>query len=135
MGLKDAIQDNVVRLAIRKVITESNKSIDFTMLISSYGSPSDLDKKLVIKIKDMGDNVGIGIQDGAMVEVSEVKNPDSIYSMDKNTFTAILLGKVNHTQAFYMGAVEADGADWFRDSILIGKIFDEVRKVLPGGKK
>lgn len=30
-----------------------------------------------------------------------------------------------------MGAIEADGANWeMRDSLLLGKIFDEIKKVI-----
>lgn len=124
------LPDGVIKLAIGKVITKSNASIDFDSLISNIGSIHDVDKKLVIRITDMKSAAGFGIKDGKMVEIDKVDKPDTVFSMDKNTFSAILLNKVDHRQAFYMGAVEADGESWVRDSILLGKIFDEIRKAM-----
>lgn len=124
------ITDTVIKMAIKKVINDSNKNIDFENLILSNGSPADVSKKLVIRITDMGSNTGIGIKEGKMVEVDEVKVPDTVFSMTKNTFSAILLGKVDHRQAYYMGAIEADGENWVRDSLLLGKIFDEIKKYI-----
>lgn len=128
--LKTKLQDSLVKLAIRKVIEKSNAKIDFIALISNSGTISDLDKKLVIRITDMEETTGLGIQDGKMVEVEKVVNPDTIFSMTKQTFTAIILNKIDHRQAYFMGAIEADGNNWVRDSILLGKVFDEIKSVM-----
>jgi len=128
------LPDGIIKLAVGKVISKSNEKIDFDSLIQNIGSIHDVDKKLVIRITDMKSACGLGIRDGKMVEVDKVDNPDTVFSMDKNTFSAILLNKIDHRQAFYMGAVEADGESWVRDSILLGKIFDEIRNVM-GVKK
>lgn len=130
------LPDGIIKMAINKVISKSNASIDFDSLITGIGSINDSDKKLVIRITDMKSACGLGIKDGKMVEVDKVDNPDTIFSMNKNTFSAIILNKVSHRQAFYMGAVEADGESWVRDSVLLAKIFDEIRKVMnPGAEK
>ena len=126
MGLKDAI----IKMAIRRVLRDSNEKINFTELITSSGSDSDLNKKLVIRITDMSSVTGLGIQNGAMVEVEKVENPDTVFSMTKQTFSAIVMDKIDHRQAYWMGAIEADGTNWVRDSLLLGKIFDEVKRVI-----
>lgn len=131
-----ALPDGIIQLAIRKVISKSNSSIDFESLITNTGSMNDVDKKLVIRITDMKVAAGLGIKEGKMVEVDKVENPDTVFSMDKNTFSAIILNKIDHRQAYYMGAIEADGESWVRDSILLAKIFDEIKKAMnPGATK
>lgn len=130
------LPDGIIRMAINKVISVSNSKIDFDMLIQNIGTISDVDKKLVIRITDMKAATGIGIQDGKLVEVDKVESPDTIFSMDKNTFSAIVLNKIDHRQAYYYGAIEADGENWVRDSILLGKIFDEIKRAMrPGASK
>lgn len=129
-----SLQDSIVKGAIKAVIKRSNENIDFTELIMKTGSQSDVDKKLIVRITDMGENTGLGIQDGKLVEIEKVIKPDTIFSMDKNTFSSIVLGKIDHRQAYFVGAVDCDGANWVRDSILLGKIFDEIKKVM-GVKK
>ena len=129
-----SLPDTIIKMAIAKVISKSNSSIDFDMLISSIGSVNDVDKKLVIRITDMKSVCGLGIKEGKMVEVDKVDKPDTVFSMDKNTFSAIILNKVDHRQAYYYGAIEADGENWVRDSILLGKIFDEIKKVMNPGE-
>lgn len=124
------LQDSLVKMAIRKIIKDSNSKLDFDEVILLNGSDKDLNKKLVIRITDMSDTTGLGIQDGKMVEVEKVESPDTIFSMDKNTFSSIILGKIDHRQAYFMGAIQADGANWVRDSILLGKIFDEIKKCI-----
>ena len=124
------LPDGIIKMAINKVITKSNSVIDFDLLIQNIGSIRDVDKKLIIRITDMKSTAGFGIKDGKMVEVDKVDKPDTVFSMDKNTFSAIILNKVDHRQAYYMGAIEADGENWVRDSILLGKIFDEIKKVM-----
>ncbi len=130
------LPDLIIRMAIQKVIEKSNAAIDFDSLIMGIGTTSDVDKKLVIRITDMKSVCGLGIKEGKMVEVDKVDNPDTVFSMDKNTFSSIILNKIDHRQAYYMGAIEADGANWVRDSILLGKVFDEIKKVMsPGAAK
>lgn len=130
------LPDLIIRMAIQKVIEKSNAAIDFDSLIMGIGTTSDVDKKLVIRIIDMKSVCGLGIKEGKMVEVDKVDNPDTVFSMDKNTFSSIILNKIDHRQAYYMGAIEADGANWVRDSILLGKVFDEIKKVMsPGAAK
>lgn len=125
-----SLPDGIIKMAINKVISKSNASIDFESLISNTGSINDVDKKLVIRITDMKSVCGLGIKEGKMVEVDKVDRPDTIFSMDKNTFSAIILNKISHRQAFFMGAIEADGDSWVRDSLLLAKIFDEIRKAM-----
>jgi putative sterol carrier protein len=125
-----ALPDFAIKAAIAKVIRDSNEKLDFDNVIMTHGSPNDIDKKLVIKITDMSSVSGIGIKEGKMVEVEKVDNPDTLFLMDKNTFTSIILNKIDHRQAYYMGAIEATGENWVRDSILLGKIFDEVKKCI-----
>lgn len=126
MGLKDEI----IKMAIRRVIRDSNEKLDFAELITNSGSDSDLYKKLVVRITDMDSITGLGIQDGKMVEIEKVDNPDTVFSMTKQTFSAIVMDKIDHRQAYWMGAIEADGANWVRDSLLLGKIFDAIKKVI-----
>ncbi len=127
-----SLPDGIINMAIRKVISKSNASIDFESLITNTGSMNDVDKKLVIRITDMKVATGLGIQEGKMVEVDKVDKPDTVFSMDKNTFSAIILNKIDHRQAYFMGAIEADGESWVRDSILLAKIFDEIKKAMKG---
>ncbi len=124
------LQDSIIKLAIRKVIKKSNENLDFDAIITKNGSIGDLDKKLVVRITDMEENTGLGIQEGKLVEVEKVLNPDTVFSMSKNTFSSIIMNKVDHRQAYFMGAIEADGENWVRDSILLGKIFDEIKRVM-----
>ena len=124
------LPDGIIKMAINKVISKSNAAIDFESLITNTGSMNDVDKKLVIRITDMKTACGLGIKEGKMVEVDKVDTPDTVFSMDKNTFSAIILNKIDHRQAYYMGAIEADGESWVRDSILLAKIFDEIKKVM-----
>lgn len=127
-----SLTDSIIKMAIRRVIKTSNSKIDFTELITKTGSLTDVSKKLVIRITDMEENTGIGIQEGKLVEIEKVSKPDTIFSMDKNTFSSILLGKIDHRQAYFFGVIDCDGANWIRDSILLGKIFDEIKKAMKG---
>ncbi len=124
------LPDFLIKGVIRKVIAKSNDKIDFFNLIEKEGSVSDVDKKLVIRISDMESNTGLAVQQGKLVEVDKVLNPDTVFSMTKNTFSNIILGKLDHRQAYFLGVIEADGNNWVRDSILLGKIFDEIKKVM-----
>lgn len=124
------LDDEIIKMAIRKVIRDSNAKLDFSELITSSGSDSDLHKKLIVRITDMNSVTGLGIQEGKMVEVEKVENPDTVFSMTKQTFSAIIMDKIDHRQAYWMGAIEADGANWVRDSLLLGKIFDAIKKVI-----
>ena len=134
MDIRGKIQDTIVKKAISRIISESNSKIDFDYLISSIGSVNDTNKKLVVRITDMNENVGLGIQEGKMVEVSKVTDPDTIFSMDKNTFSNIILNKVDSGQAFLMGAIQSDGKNWLRDSILLEKVFKEIKRVIHAPK-
>ncbi len=125
-----SLMDSIIKKAIRRVISDSNKKLDFAELITNSGSDSDLHKKLVVRITDMESITGLGIQDGKMVEVEKVENPDTVFSMTKQTFSAIIMDKIDHRQAYFMGAIEADGANWVRDSLLLGKVFDAIKKVI-----
>jgi len=129
-----SLPDGIIQLVIKKVISKSNEKIDFDSLISNIGSIHDVDKKLVIRITDMKVATGLGIQDGKMIELEKVDKPDTVFSMDKNSFSAIILNKLDHRQAFFLGAIEADGENWIRDGVLLGKVFDKIREVM-GTKK
>ncbi len=122
-----ALPDAIINMAIKKVISRSNEKNDFDSLISNIGSIHDVDKKLVIRITDMKIATGLGIQDGKMVELDKVEKPDTVFSMDKNTFSAIILNKLDHRQGFFLGAIEADGENWVRDGVLLGKVFDKIK--------
>lgn len=125
-----SLPDGIIQLVIKKVVSKSNEKIDFDSLISNIGSIHDVDKKLVIRITDMKIATGLGIQDGKMIELDKVERPDTVFSMDKNTFSAIILNKLDHRQAFFLGAIEADGENWIRDGVLLGKVFDSIRKAM-----
>ena len=129
-NLKEKLKDAIIKRAIQKVIKDSNEKLDFDAIIIANGTAADVNKKLVIKITDMESNTGLGIKDGKMVEVEAVTEPDTIFSMSKNTFSAILLNKIDHRAAYFVGAIDAYGESWVRDSILLGKIFDEIRAVI-----
>jgi putative sterol carrier protein len=133
MNVKEGIKDLIIKKAIQKVISDSNKKLDFDAIIITHGTSNDVHKKLVIKIVDMESNTGLGIKEGKMVEVDKVENPDTIFSMTKNTFSAILLNKIDHRQAYLIGAIEAYGESWVRDSILLSKIFDEIKVAMKNG--
>ncbi len=124
------LKDEIIKAAIRKVIRDSNSKLDFTELIVESGSDSDLHKKLVVRITDMDSNTGLGIQDGKMVEIDKIEIPDTVFSMTKNDFSAIIMDKIEHRQCYFMGTIEADGANWVRDSLLLGKVFDAIKKVI-----
>lgn len=125
-----SLKDEIIKMAIRKVIRDSNSKLDFAELITNSGSDSDLHKKLIVRITDIDSITGIGIQNGKMMEVDKVENPDTVFSMTKQTFSAIIMDKIDHRQAFWIGAIEADGENWVRDSLLLGKIFDAIRQVI-----
>ena len=129
-ALKEKLKDAIIKKAIQKVINDSNEKLDFEAVIIEHGTASDVNKKLVIKITDMESNTGLGIKDGKMVEIDKVDSPDTIFSMSKNSFSAILLNKIDHRQAYLVGAIDAYGENWVRDSILLGKIFDDIKKAI-----
>lgn len=132
MASKLAIQlpDFLIKKAIQMVIKKSNEQINFFNLIEQSGTASDVSKKLVIRISDMGSNTGLAVQDGKLVEVDKVEKPDTIFSMTKNTFSNIIMGKLDHRQAYFLGVIEADGSNWVRDSILLAKIFDAIKEAM-----
>ncbi len=126
MGLRDEI----IKRVLKKIIEKSNNKLDINTIVTESGTSSDVYKKMVIRITDLGDNAGLGIMNGKVVEINEIDNPDSVVSMDKKTFSAIILKKVDHRQAYWMGAIEIDGKNWVRDAIVIGKVFDKMSEIL-----
>lgn len=126
MSLGDRVKDELIKQVIQAMISRANSRFDMEEVLKKYSAEN---RTMNIIITDLGDGYSFAVNDGKMI-ISSVENPTCIVSMNKQTFSAIATGKVTQSQAFLMDAVNIKGKDWLRDSIVLNKIFEEIKAVM-----
>jgi putative sterol carrier protein len=121
-GLKDLLIKKVVHVMVKR----ANDSFDMQELLEKYSADG---RSMAILITDISDGFGFNIADGQMV-MDAIEKPTCVVSMDKKTFSAVVTGKVTQSQAFLMDSLQITGDNWLRDSIVLSKIFDELKDTM-----
>lgn len=125
------LKDKIVLSLMNKIVERINSSAKLTIndVLDSYGATG---RTMCISITDIGDGVTLKVEDGAMSldDFDESFTPTCIVAMNKNTFAAILTNKLSHSDAFLRGALQIVGDNWLRDSVILGKIFDEMKDIM-----
>lgn len=126
MGLQDRIKDSLLKQVIQAMVNRANNKFDMQEMMNKYSAEQ---RTMNVIITDLDDGYGFAIMGGKMV-LMNVEDPTCIISMSKKTFSAIVTGKINQTQAFLMDSVVVTGNSWLRDAIVINKIFDELKDAM-----
>jgi len=124
MGIAEKIKDNLLRQVIIAMVRRVNEGHNMDELLKKYNAEG---RTVVILIKDLEGGFGMSVHDGKL-HIGAIENPTCIVEMDKQTFSAIATGKLDPSQAFLMDRIKIDGSSWLRDSIILTKIFAEVKK-------
>lgn len=126
MGLQDRIKDSLLKQVIQAMVNRANNKFDMQEMMNKYSAEQ---RTMNVIITDLDDGYGFAIMGGKMV-LMNVEDPTCVISMSKKTFSAIVTGKINQTQAFLMDSVVVTGNSWLRDAIVINKIFDELKDAM-----
>jgi putative sterol carrier protein len=84
---------------------------------------------MTVVISDLGEGTGFSIVNGVL-ESGNIDDPTCVVCLTKDTLAAILTSKITQQQAFLMGGVDITGNDRLRDSIVLNRIFDEMKSVI-----
>lgn len=123
MTLQDRIKDSLIKSVIQAMVRRANDKFDMREVLEKYNATG---RTMQIVITDLDDGYGFNVSDGKLT-LNEVPNPTCIISMNKATFSAIATQKLTQTQAFLMDSLKVEGNNWLRDSLVINKIFEELR--------
>ena len=126
MSLQERIKDSLIKQVVQGMVSRANAKFDMHQVMQKYSAEG---RTLNFIITDLDDGYGFAIVDSRMV-LTNVLNPTCLVSMEKRTFSAIVTGKISQTQAFLMDEIKVVGTNWLRDSIVINKIFDELKNVM-----
>ena len=113
----------MIKAVIVGMVRRANEKHDMQEVLSEHGADG---RTMSIIITDIDDGYGFSVENGNIVTAS-IDNPTCIVSMDKKTFSAIVTSKITPTQAFFRNNIIIDGNEWLRDSIVINKIFEEIK--------
>lgn len=120
------IKDLIIKKVVHAMVNRANDSFDMQELLNKYSADG---RSMAILITDIQDGFGFNIVEGQMA-MEALENPTCVVSMDKKTFSAIVTGKISNSQAFLMDSLQISGDDWLRDSIVLNKIFNELKDTM-----
>lgn len=120
------IKDLIIKKVVHAMVNRANDSFDMQELLNKYSADG---RSMAILITDIQDGFGFNIVEGQMA-MEAIENPTCVVSMDKKTFSAIVTGKISNSQAFLMDSLQISGDDWLRDSIVLNKIFNELKDTM-----
>lgn len=120
------IRDTLIKAVILGMIRRANDKHDMQEVLEEHSADG---RTMSIIITDIDDGYGFNVTNGKIVTGS-IDNPTCIVSMDKQTFSAIATGKLTPSQAFFRNNLTVDGNEWLRDSIVVNKIFDEIKDTM-----
>ena len=120
------IKDLIIKKVVQAMVKRANDNYNMQEVLEKYSAGG---RSMAILITDIQDGFGFNIIDGQMV-MDILENPTCGVSMDKKTFSAIVTGKITQSQAFFMNSLQITGDNWLRDSIVLSKIFDELRDTM-----
>lgn len=126
MPLQDRIKDALIKRVINAMVGRANEKFDMNEVLEKYSATG---RTMSIIISDLDDGYGFNVKDGKLT-LEDIVSPTCLISMNKATFSAIATGKITQTQAFLMDSVKIVGDNWLRDSLVINKIFDELKGVM-----
>ena len=124
--MANVIKDLIIKKVVHAMVKRANDTFDMQELLDKYSAD---ERSMTVLITDIQDGFGFNIVDGQMA-MDVIEDPTCIVSMDKKTFSAIVTGKVTQSQAFLMDSLQITGDDWLRDSIVLSKIFDELKDIM-----
>lgn len=120
------IKDAMIGMVLKTVIKRINKNFDVSNVIDAYNADG---RTMTIIISDLDEGTGFSIVNGVL-ESGNIDNPTCVVRMTKDTLAAVLTSKITQQQAFLMGGVDITGNDRLRDSIVLNRIFDEMKGVI-----
>ena len=124
--MSPGIKDMIIKKVVHSMVKRANDSFNMQELLMKYSADG---RSMAVLITDIQDGFGFNIIDGQMA-MDMVDDPTCVVSMDKKTFSAIVTGKVTQSQAFLMDSLQITGDSWLRDSIVLSKIFDELKDTM-----
>lgn len=126
-----ALKDVIVLSLMNKIVERINGSNTLTIneVLEAYGATG---RTMCMTITDIGDGITLTVDDGVMSleDFDESVVPTCVVAMNKNTFAAILTNKISHSDAFLRGQMQIVGDNWLRDSVILGKIFEEMKNIM-----
>ena len=120
------IKDGMIKMVLRTVIKKINKNFDMTDIMDRYEADG---RTMSIIITDLGEGTGFSVTKGVLV-AGNIDNPTCTVKMKKDILAAIITNKITQQQAFLMGGVEISSNERLRDSIVINRIFGEMRGII-----
>ena len=120
------IKDNMIKMVLRTVIKKINKNFDMTDIMDKYKADG---RTMSIVITDLGEGTGFSVANGVLVD-GNLENPTCVVKMKKDILAAIITNKITQQQAFLMGGVDISSNERLRDSIVINRIFDEMKGII-----
>lgn len=117
------IRDLIIKKVVHSMVKRANDNFDMQDVLEKYSAGG---RSMAILITDIDDGFGFNIIDGKMA-METIENPTCVISIDKKTFSAIVTGKITQSQAFLMDSLQISGDNWLRDSIVLSKIFEELK--------
>jgi putative sterol carrier protein len=120
------IKDAMIGLVLKTVVNRVNNSFDLNKVLDRYNADG---RTMMVIITDIGEGTGFSIVNGTLVS-GAIENPTCTVRMTKDILAAIVTNKLSQQQAFLMGGVDIESNERLRDSIVLNKIFDEMRGVI-----
>lgn len=121
-----SIKDGMIAMVLMTVIKKINNNFDVSELIHTYNADG---RTMTIVITDLNEGTGFSVADGVL-KSGDIDNPTCAVRMTKDTLAAILTDKITHQQAFLMGSVDVISNERLRDSIVLNKIFNEMKEIV-----
>lgn len=120
------IKDGMIKMVLRTVIKKINKNFDMTDIMDKYEADG---RTMSIIITDLGEGTGFSVTNGVLV-AGNLENPTCVVKMKKDILAAIITNKITQQQAFLMGGVDIRSNERLRDSIVINRIFGEMKGII-----
>ena len=121
-----AVNDFMIALVLKKVIKRINNNFDITDVLKDYNASG---RTMSVVITDLNEGTGFSVVDGVLTAV-HVDEPTCTVTLTKDTLAAIVTNKITQQQAFLMGGVDIISSERIRDSIILNRIFDEMKETI-----
>ena len=121
-----AIKDAMIAMVLNTVINRINNNFDMNQLLHEYNAEG---RTMTVIVTDLGEGTGFSVVDGAL-SAGNLDESTCRVSMSKAVLAAVVTNKMTQQQAFLMGEVKIESNERLRDSIILNKIFDEMKEVI-----
>ena len=121
-----SIKDNMIKMVLKKILKKVNNNFDMTELMNKYKADG---RTMSVVVTDLGEGTGFSISDGILIDGS-IENPTCTVHVTREILAAIITNKITQQQAFLMGGVLIKSNERLRDSIILNRIFDEMKDII-----